>query len=147
MGDGFEQYVTFRFGGQRFGVPIACAVEILPPADLTPVPTTPEVVAGLMNLRGGIVAVLDVKPFLGLGPAERGGRSMILVVRVNGRTGGILVDEICDVIRFAPSEVVAPPGAAPGMADCVTGVVKAGDALVALLDLERLFCVEPIASL
>lgn len=147
MAQGMVQQVTFRFGEQRFGVPIDLAVEILPPTDVTPVPTAHEVVAGLMNLRGGIVAVLDVKPLLGLGPVERGGRSMILVVRVNGRTGGILVDEICDVVRFDPASVAPPPGVAAGMADCISGVVTVGETLIALLDLERMFSTDPIGTL
>jgi purine-binding chemotaxis protein CheW len=103
------QLCTFRVSGEDFAVDIMRVREIIPPAPLTPVPEAPGHLAGVFRLRGDVVPVVDLARRLGLPRGHPSRRAKYLVVRVGGRLLGLMVDEVCEVLRLARQELRPAP--------------------------------------
>lgn len=134
------QLVTFGIGDEEFAVDILAVQEINRMMALTRVPQSPPEVEGVINLRGKIIPVIDLRKRFGLPCAEHSEHSRIVVVEVHGRVIGFIVDRVHEVLRIS-SRIVEP---APGMAcsvdsDFIAGVGKLEDRLLILLDLTKLF--------
>ncbi|MBI4953573.1 MAG: purine-binding chemotaxis protein CheW [Myxococcales bacterium] len=116
--------VCFRLAGQRFAIPVDAVAEVIPHRPVTRVPFTPSVVAGVINLRGDVVSVLDLGELLGLGRTKAGEGTCIVIVRAAGRTGGVLVDRIDEMRSFDARKIEPkPPVGAARAAALVSGVV------------------------
>ena len=138
--DKIAQLVVFRLGAEEFGVDILSVREITRVVDITHVPRAPSFVKGVINLRGRIVAVVDLRGQFGLPPAEKpSGKSKIVVAEVGDQTIGVLVDDVPEVVKI-PLESIEP---APDLVrtavkrDYIRGVGKLGARLIILLDLEK----------
>ncbi|HEX6984186.1 MAG TPA: chemotaxis protein CheW, partial [Planctomycetaceae bacterium] len=107
-GEAAAQYVSFWVGGQLLGVPVRHVQEVLNPQTIAPVPRSRSEVAGLLNLRGQIVTAVDLRRRLGLPPRVGETAAMNVVVRHEGESFSLLVDEVGDVID-APAESLEPP--------------------------------------
>ena len=105
------QLCTFRVAGEDFAIDIMRVREIIPPAPLTPVPEAPPHIAGVLRLRGEVVPVVDLHGRLGLPPAAPSRRARYVVVKVAGRLLGLMVDEVCEVLRLPRSELRPAPAA------------------------------------
>lgn len=104
------QLCTFRIGGEDYAVDIMRVREIIHPLPITPVPRAPASVEGVVRLRGEVIPVLDVRKRLGLPAAAATRRTRFLVVTVARRRIGLVVDEVCEVIRIPRSDIrPAPP--------------------------------------
>jgi len=99
---------AFRVGEEEYAIDLRRIREILQPLPITPVPRAPEYVDGVMNLRGEVIPVVDVRKRLGLAP-RAGGRAKVLVVNVAGRVLGLLVDAVSEVVRLPRSAIGPPP--------------------------------------
>ena len=131
--------IGFVVGESRFASPIASVHEIVRVQDITPVPDSPAHLVGVMNLRGRIISVLDLRVGLGMPAAERTRHSRIIVTEAAGTPVGLLVDSASDVLRIAAEQVEAPAALFPaGHASYVTGVAKFEDRLIVLVDLVTL---------
>lgn len=132
------QLVTFALDREEFGIPIGQVREVIRVAEITRVPQAREHVRGVTNLRGRILAVVEVRTRMGLTPAEVTPRSRIIVVGVHERTLGILVDGVAQVVKVpAKSVVPAPEEVLSSNADYITGVARWNSRLIILLDLEK----------
>jgi purine-binding chemotaxis protein CheW len=105
------QLCTFRVSGEDFAVDIMRVREIIPPAPLTPVPEAPSYVPGVFRIRGDVVPVVDLCRRLGLPPGEPTRRGKFVVVKVAGRLLGLMVDEVCEVLRLPREELRPAPAA------------------------------------
>jgi purine-binding chemotaxis protein CheW len=105
------QLCTFRVSGEDFAVDIMRVREIIQPAPLTPVPEAPGHIAGVLRLRGEVVPVVDLHRRLGLPPGAPSRRARYLVVKVAGRLLGLMVDEVCEVLRLDRGELRPAPAA------------------------------------
>lgn len=137
------QLVTFEVNGEEFAVDILRVQEINRMMELTRVPQSPPEVEGVINLRGRIIPVLDLRRRFGMPEAERTDQNRIVVVDINSRVLGFIVDRVHEVLRI-DSTIVEP---APEMissidSDFIEGVGKLDDRLIILLELERLFADE-----
>jgi purine-binding chemotaxis protein CheW len=104
------QLCTFRIGGEDYAVDIMRIREIIHPLPITPVPRAPASVEGVVRLRGEVVPVLDVRKRLGLPASAATRRTRFLIVNVARRRIGLVVDEVCEVIRIPREEIrPAPP--------------------------------------
>jgi purine-binding chemotaxis protein CheW len=142
------QLVTFGLGEEEFAVDILSVREINRMMSLTRVPQSPAEVEGVINLRGKIIPVVDLRKRFGLAQAAHSEQSRIVVVEVHGRVIGFIVDRVSEVLRIS-SRIVEP---APAMAcsvesDFIAGVGKLEDRLLILLDLARLFDAPRVASM
>ncbi|HXI19568.1 MAG TPA: chemotaxis protein CheW [Gemmatimonadales bacterium] len=136
--------VVFRLGGEEYAVPIGLVREVVRVADITRVPHAPAHVRGVMNLRGRILPVVEIRSRLGLEVAELTPSSRVVVVDLGRRTVGLLVDAVAHVTRLEERLVAAPPEEVRSAGgDAVTGVARLGDRLLVLLDLSRVLRADP----
>jgi purine-binding chemotaxis protein CheW len=132
------QLITFRLDAEEFGLPIESVREVTRVGDITRVPRAPQHIRGVTNLRGRILPVLEIRSRLGLEPLDPGPKARIVIVEVQGRLVGLLVDAVAQVQKVAADRVVAPPDEVRSThTDYLTGVVHLGPRLIILLDLER----------
>jgi purine-binding chemotaxis protein CheW len=145
-GSELNQYVTFTLGEVEYAIQILNVQEFKGYCPLTPIPNMPAYVRGVMNLRGVIIPVYDLRLRFGLNaPIDQ--LSVIVVAVVEQRTVGLVVDAVSDVIDIAPSDVQEMSelsSRAPN--SCVRGMAKANDRLVVLLHLEHLVSMEQFAA-
>src|SRR5438552_15967629 len=115
--------VGFQVGRETYGVPITSLHEIVRVPEITAVPDAPDYLEGVINLRGKIVSIIDLRKRFGEPEVRRSNKNRILVTEVNGRLLGLIVDSASEVPTIAPSDVEARPALLQdGRRKCVTGV-------------------------
>lgn len=133
-----RQYLTFRLGQEEYGVEILKVQEIRGCSAITPVPNAPAYLKGVMNLRGTIVPVVDLRAKFSMPEAEYNRFSVIIVLTVGAKVMGLIVDAVSDVLNIARGDIQAPPDfGAQVDARFIGGMVRAGDKLLVLLDIDR----------
>jgi purine-binding chemotaxis protein CheW len=133
------QLVSFKIGDEEFGVDILSVQEINRMSQITKVPNTPEFIEGVINLRGRIIPVIDLRVKLGMVRKEHSKNTRIVVVELKGQTIGFIVDEVSEVLRIPKDITEAPPDMVGGVnADYITSIGKLEDRLLILLDLEKI---------
>lgn len=134
------QLVTFGLGEEEFAVDILSVQEINRMMPLTRVPQSPPEVEGVINLRGKIIPVVDLRKRFSLPASDRSEQSRIVVVEVTGRVIGFIVDRVSEVLRISSKIVEPAPAMVTGAdSDFVAGVGRLEDRLLILLDLPKLF--------
>ncbi|HEY6010447.1 MAG TPA: chemotaxis protein CheW [Nitrospirota bacterium] len=142
------QLVTFRVGSEEYGLDIRFITEVVRPLKITPLPRMPEFVEGVVNLRGVIIPIVDLRRRFALRPVtdnQRAMRMMITKGAVSGGTGagrellGLVVDRVDEVIHVPKNNIEQAPEAATGEAvDFITGMAKVGDRLIIMLDITKI---------
>jgi purine-binding chemotaxis protein CheW len=131
--------VGFQVGRETYGVPITSLHEIVRVPEITAVPDAPDYMEGVINLRGKIVSVMDLRKRFGVKEAGTNRRNRILVVEFNGRLSGLIVDSASEVLKIASTDIEPPPAVLQeGGANCVTGLGKYKGRLIMLLDMNKL---------
>lgn len=133
------QVVGFRIGSETYGVRIASVREIVRVPEITSVPNAPDTIEGVINLRGKIIPVMDLRKRFGNAPTQPDKKNRILVVELDNRLLGLIVSSASEVLKIPPSEIEAPGTVfAEGESSYVTGVGKLKGRLIILLDIARL---------
>jgi purine-binding chemotaxis protein CheW len=130
--------VGFRVGSETFGVPITCVHEIVRVPVITNVPDSPEFVEGVINLRGKIVSVVDLRKRFGEARIDPHKKNRVIVVESEGKLVGVIVDAASEVLRIPNSDIEPPPSILQNSeSSYVTGVGKLQGRLIILVDLKR----------
>jgi purine-binding chemotaxis protein CheW len=133
------QLVSFKIGKEEFGVDILKVQEIIKIISITKVPNSPHFVEGVINLRGRVIPIIDLRVRLGLEKIAHTNDTRIVVVDLVGNTVGFIVDEVNEVLRISKSITEAPPELVTGIdSDYITAVGKLEDRILILLDLEKI---------
>jgi purine-binding chemotaxis protein CheW len=133
------QVVGFRIGNETFGVLIASVREIVRVPEITAVPSAPETVEGVINLRGKIIPVMDLRKRFGHVDIQPDKKNRILVVELQNKLVGLIVNAASEVLKISPSDIEAPGTVfAEGESSYVTGVGKLKGRLIILLDVSKL---------
>lgn len=134
-----QQYVVFRLMGQLFGAAIDVVREVNYLTPVTRLPNTPEFVEGVIDLRGEVLPVIDLRKRLHLPPREADAESRLMVLNLGERAAALIVDGVDQVLTLNSDQIV-PPDSRVVLAgrDYVTGVARSGETLVVILDLARL---------
>ena len=136
------QLVSFKIGEEEFGVDINIVQEINRMLQITKVPNTPDFIEGVVNLRGRIIPVIDLRVKLGLIKLEHGKNTRIVVIELKEQTIGFIVDEVNEVLRIPKSITATPPELIGGVNnEFITAIGKLEDRLLILLDLEKIFSI------
>jgi len=142
------QLVTFEVGKEEFAIPILSVHEINRVMEITRVPQSPAFVEGVINLRGKIIPVVDLRKRFDIEISDRGNDNRIIVVEVGERIIGFTVDRVNEVLRIGSGIIEPPPPMLCGVdSEYVKGVGKLNDRLLILLDLSRLFGDEEVEQL
>ena len=138
------QLVTFKIGEEEFGVDILRVQEIIRIMEITRVPKAPHFVEGVINLRGRVIPIIDLRKRFGLTAREHDKDTRIIVIEINKMIVGFVVDAVHEVLRIPADTVEPPPPAVMGSVDSeyIKGVGKLDDRLLILLDLDRLLSQE-----
>jgi purine-binding chemotaxis protein CheW len=150
---GLLQLVSFNLGDEEYGVDILKVQEINRMVHVTRVPKAPEFVEGVINLRGKVIPIVDLRKRFGLPAKPHDKNTRIIVVDIEGRTVGLIVDGVSEVLRLSMETIEPPPSMVAGVdAEYIWGVGKLEDRLLILLDLARVlakdqkeFLARPIA--
>jgi purine-binding chemotaxis protein CheW len=134
-----HQVVGFRIGNETYGVRIGSVREIVRVPEITAVPNAPDVIEGVINLRGKIIPVMDLRKRFGSPAAQPDKKNRILVVELDDKLVGLIVSSASEVLKIPPSEIESPGSVfAEGESSYVTGVGKLKGRLIILLDIARL---------
>jgi purine-binding chemotaxis protein CheW len=133
-----RQLVVFQLGVELYGVEISRVHEIIRLQTVTRVPRSPEFVEGVINLRGKVISVINLRRRFGLPTAEHTRASRIVVVDINDQVIGMVVDGVSEVLRVHTSTIEPPSPAVAGIdSEYLQGICKLAERLVILLDLDR----------
>lgn len=139
------RYMTFMVAGNCYGLAISCVNEIIGIQQITEVPDTPDYIMGLINLRGRIVPVMDVRVRFGKEPAQYHDRTCVLVIDVEDTVVGLIVDSIDEVVNIEDKDILPPASASRGgEGGFIIGLGKRDDEVKLIIDPKRLlFDAEP----
>ena len=133
------QLVTFSIGDEEFGVEILKVQEIIRMLEITKVPRAPEFVEGVINLRGKVIPILDLRKRFGLAARDHDKHTRIIVIEINSMIVGFIVDSVSEVLRIPADTVEPPPPVVSGLdSEYLSGGGKLEDRLLIMLDLDRL---------
>ncbi len=142
------KYLTFQLGEEDFGLEIRYVTEIIGVQSITQVPDMPEFIRGVINLRGKVIPVMDVRTRFHLPARAYDERTCIVVVDVSGSSMGLVVDEVNEVSDIANDQIEPPPRVVKGQASrYIQGMGKIGDAVKILLNVDKLLYEEELAQL
>ncbi|MBC8351594.1 MAG: purine-binding chemotaxis protein CheW [Planctomycetes bacterium] len=136
---GSLQLVSFQLAQEEYGIEITKVQEIILMGEITRVPQTPKYIKGLINLRSTVIPIVDLRQRFGLEEQEAADESRIMVVNVAGKTIGIIVDAVSEVLRVSPDRIAPPPPTVAGLGrEYLTGLAKLEDRLLILLDIDKI---------
>lgn len=147
-----EQYLSFRLSDELFAVDVIKAREVLDCADVTRVPQTPEYMLGVINLRGSVVPVVDLRRKFGMDEAERTIDSCIIVMEVVAENEvtviGALADAVEEVMELDSTQVEPPPRIGSKLnTDFIRGMGNIGGQFMIILDIDRIFTADEIMAI
>ncbi len=133
------EYVTFTSAGQLFGLPIEHVRDVFTPANITRVPLAGYEIAGVLNLRGRIITVIDLATLLHPEAPEHSGAQMVIGIERGSESFGILVDRACEVLSLSDADLEqTPPNLDPTLDAIAAGVFRLDDKILVALDADRM---------
>ncbi|MDX9857019.1 MAG: chemotaxis protein CheW [candidate division Zixibacteria bacterium] len=142
------QLVSFNIGSEEFGVDILKVQEINRMVDITKVPQAPHYVEGVINLRGKVIPIIDLRKRFSLEVKAHDKNTRIVVVDIGGNIMGMIVDAVSEVLRLPSDTIEPPPELVTGInSEYIKGVAKLEDRLLIFLDLSKVIDVGEVASL
>jgi len=146
--------VTFRVGTELFGVPISAVQEIVRVPSIARIPQSPDFVEGVINLRGRVITVIDMRKRLGQEPSQwkdgeiANKKARILVVEADRRLVGVIVDEVAEVLRLDEDQTEAAPPMVAGLSNqYIRGVGKLKDDLLILIEIEKILTADQLNAI
>ncbi|MCX5723523.1 MAG: chemotaxis protein CheW [Nitrospirae bacterium] len=134
-----SQFLTFQLGDEFYGVDILRVQEIKGYTTVTKIPNTPDYIKGVLNLRGTIVPIVELRATFGMLTIDYTMFTVIVVVVVRDRIMGLVVDSVSDVLNISKKDIQAPPEfGSKADVSVLSGIGKSGDRLVAILNVDRL---------
>lgn len=140
-----HQFVSFKIQNEEYAVDILSVQEINRMTEITKVPKTPEFIEGVINLRGKVIPVINLRKRFGLPEKQTDNSSRIIVLNISSTVIGIVVDSVSEVLRV-PDKLIEPPPMTSGVeSNFINGIGKLKDRLIMLLDMDRLLTDERTA--
>lgn len=143
-----NRFLTFSLGKESYGIDIKYVIEIIGIQSITKIPELPEYVKGIINLRGKIIPVLDVRLRFKKEPKEYNDRTCVIVVDIKEISIGLIVDSVAEVITISEEDMVEPPQMNKGLNNrYIRKIGKIGNEVKLLLDCEKLLTEEELDDL
>lgn len=145
------KYLSFLLGSEFYGIDILKVQEIIGVMPITRVPRTPDFVRGVINLRGRVIPVIDLRLKFGMSAAEHTARTCVIVVQIFRNdatfTTGLIVDEVSEVLDIRPDQIADPPSFGDNVdTDYILGIGKCGDKVLLLLDIDLVLSRDEISA-
>lgn len=147
-----EQYLTFIMNGEEYGVDILCVQEIRGWEPVTPLPNAPSHIKGVINLRGTIVPIVDLRQCFGLSAIVYSAITVVIVLKVNGEGGhrimGVVVDAVSDVYTLSKKDMKDPPDLGCAIeTNFIEGLVAVDQKMIVLLNIDKLLVIDEMPEL
>lgn len=137
------RYLTFQVGKETYGIEIKFVIEIVGLQPLTEMPEMPVYVKGIMNLRGRVIPVMDVRLRFGMQPKEYDDRTCIIVVDLDGRSAGLVIDNVSEVLKVGDSELMEKPEFGAGDNNgYIKSLARVAEHVILLVDCDKLIGTE-----
>lgn len=134
-----KQLISFMVGNEEYGMEILRVKEVIRMPEVTPLPKSPSFVKGIINLRGDVIPIVDLRDKFGLEQVEYSASTRVIVVDVDGKLVGMVVDSASQVLRVPADQINPPPPVAGGLpSELIDGVGKVGERLIILLNIDRI---------
>lgn len=141
-----SQFLTFTLKGEEFGIQILRVQEIKGISRITPIPNVPAYIRGVMNLRGTVVPIVDLRAKFAMPEAEYNQFTVIIVVTIGEKVMGLVVDAVSDVLNVSEDNIEAAPDlGAEADTKFMDGIAKSGDRLITLLNMDELVDLEAVS--
>ncbi len=142
------QIVSFRLANEEYGVDIMRVQEIILPGEITQMPEVPNFIRGLINLRGHVIPIVDLRKRFGLPAGKHDEHTRIIVVNVGNKTIGMVVDAVNEVLRINEAQIEPPPSSVVGIDHAyIESLVKFDTKLLILLNMDNLLNSEEVSKL
>lgn len=142
-----DRFLTFSLGNEQYGIDIRFVTEIIGIQAITEIPELPEYVKGIINLRGKIIPVMDVRLRFKKEPKPYNDRTCIIVIDISSLSIGLIVDSVSEVLTIPDQEIVDPPQMKKGSNKYIKKIGKVGNDVKLLLDCEKLLTEEELEDL
>lgn len=145
--DDIVQFTTFGCSGEEYGIEVLKVREIIRMPKITKIPNTDDCVEGIINLRGKVIPVINIRKKFGIQDTENTSQTRIIVMDINNALTGFIVDSVSEVLRIKASDIQPPPPMATTANDssmCIQGIYGTNEKLISIVDLELLFVVNTI---
>jgi purine-binding chemotaxis protein CheW len=144
-----RQILVFCLASEEFGLDISCVREVLRPQEIYPLPKTPHFIEGVINLRGHIVALIDLRKRLNAKQVEDEPNKRIIVCRVNKSIVGLTVNSLREIIALSKEDIKPIPEVVSMQieADVISGIAKVGERIIPILNLEHILTKKEVTEL
>lgn len=147
-----KQFLVFLLDGKEYGIPILKIDGIIKLPQITPMPKVPEYIKGVINLRGQIIPIIDLRLKFGMPEAQYNERTCIIVIKIDIKGQekfiGLLVDIVSEVFSFSSSDIEAPPDYGANMEEkFISGIGKVKDKVIMLLDIDTIVNYQEVTSI
>ena len=140
-----RQFVGFRLDREEYAIPITTIQEIIVMKPITRIPQVPAFIEGLINLRGSVLPVINLRRLFGMAPRDFDDETRTVIVSVDGRTLGYVVDEVTQVMRLGPDQIQPAPVSVAALAKRhLAGLARLDERLLIILDIEKLLAPEEL---
>lgn len=152
MAETYQKLLTFSLGSEGYGISILKVKEIIGMMDITPVPRTPDFIKGVINLRGKIIPVMDLRTKFGMNQQDYDERTCIIVVEVTmqglQKLIGVVVDTVSEVVTISNDQIEPPPEyGTHAEHNSILGIGKIKDRVVIILDIDEVFLCEEVVKI
>jgi purine-binding chemotaxis protein CheW len=142
-----EQYITFTIGEEDYAISIVNVEEIVKVTNLIKVPKSQEYFMGLMDIRGKVVNMIDLSKKIMNKKVGESQMSRAIIVKIDGKSLGVIVDRVSHVVRFADNQIDPPPPSVKGMSSrYIIGVAKRDNKFIIIMDIEKILTTEELAE-
>lgn len=142
-----EQYITFTIGEEDYAISIVNVEEIVKVTNLIKVPKSQDYYVGLMDIRGKVVNMIDLSKKIINKKAGESQMNRAIIVKIEGKSLGVIVDKVSHVVRFSPDQIDPPPPSVKGMSSrYIIGVAKKDNKFIILMDIEKVLTSEELAE-
>jgi purine-binding chemotaxis protein CheW len=143
-----RQFISFSVGEEEYGLELLRVKEVIRIREITWLPKAPTFVKGIINLRGDVIPIIDLRDKFGLESRENTASTRVIVVEVDGRLMGMVVDSASQVVRIPADQIDPPPPVLGGFSqEFITGVGKLDDKLIILLNTDAILTIEELQAL
>ena len=142
---GIVEFISFSIGNDRYGVDIMAVREIKGWTDIVRLPNQPDYMRGVLNLRGAMVPIVDLRCRFGQGVTETTPLHVVIIVQIGDKLVGILADRVLDIVSFEAAKIQAVPQVAKrSEAEVIAGLISVDDGMIALVALENLVSAQDV---
>lgn len=142
-----EQYITFTIGEEDYAISIVNVEEIVKVTNLIKVPKSQDYFVGLMDIRGKVVNMIDLSKKIMNRKIGESHMNRAIIVKIHGRSLGVIVDKVSHVVHFSPNQIDPPPPSVKGMSSrYIIGVAKKDNRFIIIMDIEKILTSEELAE-